>query len=44
MNFTNAISWFEIPATDLTRAQKFYETIFDMQMIPLDLPNFKIGQ
>lgn len=42
MNFTNAISWFEIPATDLTRAQKFYETIFDMQMIPLDLPNFKM--
>jgi hypothetical protein len=42
MNFTHAISWFEIPATDLTRAQKFYETIFDMQMIPLDLPNFKM--
>lgn len=42
MNFTNAISWFEIPASDLTRAQKFYETIFDMQMIPLDLPNFKM--
>jgi predicted enzyme related to lactoylglutathione lyase len=42
MNFTHALSWFEIPATDLTRAQKFYETIFDMQMIPLDLPNFKM--
>jgi predicted enzyme related to lactoylglutathione lyase len=42
MNFTHAISWFEIPATDLERAQKFYEAIFDMQMIPLDLPNFKM--
>jgi predicted enzyme related to lactoylglutathione lyase len=42
MNFTHAISWFEIPATDLPRAQKFYETIFDMQMIPLDLPNIKM--
>ncbi len=42
MNFANAISWFEIPATDLNRAQKFYETIFDMQMIPLDLPNIKM--
>jgi uncharacterized protein len=42
MNFTHAISWFEIPATDLARAQKFYETIFDMQMIPLDLPNIKM--
>lgn len=42
MNFANAISWFEIPATDLGRAQKFYETIFDMQMIPMDLPNIKM--
>jgi len=42
MNFTHAISWFEIPATDLERAQKFYEAIFDMHMIPLDLPNFKM--
>ncbi len=42
MTFTHAISWFEIPATDLDRAQKFYETIFDMQMIPMDLPNIKM--
>ena len=42
MNFTHAISWFEIPATDLERAQKFYEAIFDMQMVPLDLPNIKM--
>ena len=42
MNFANAISWFEIPATDLNRAQKFYETIFEMQMIPMDLPNIKM--
>jgi uncharacterized protein len=42
MNFTHAISWFEIPATDLARAQKFYEAIFDMQMIPMDLPNLKM--
>lgn len=42
MNFKNAISWVEIPATDLNRAQKFYETIFDIQMVPLDLENFKM--
>ena len=42
MTFTNAISWFEIPTTDLERAQKFYETIFDMQMIPLDMPQLKM--
>jgi predicted enzyme related to lactoylglutathione lyase len=42
MTFTHAISWFEIPATDLGRAQKFYETIFDTQMTPMDLPNIKM--
>jgi predicted enzyme related to lactoylglutathione lyase len=38
----NAISWFEIPATDLPRAQKFYETIFGIQMVPMDLENIKM--
>jgi predicted enzyme related to lactoylglutathione lyase len=38
----NAISWFEIPATDLTRATKFYETIFGLTLTPLDLPNIKM--
>ncbi|MEO6289774.1 MAG: VOC family protein [Ginsengibacter sp.] len=38
----NAISWFEIPATDLERAQKFYETIFDITLTPIDTPNIKM--
>ena len=38
----NAISWFEIPTTDINRAQKFYETIFSINMIPMDLPNIKM--
>jgi predicted enzyme related to lactoylglutathione lyase len=38
----NAISWFEIPASDLGRAQKFYETIFNLKLNPLDLPNIKM--
>ena len=38
----NAISWFEIPATDLERAQKFYEAIFGISMIPMDMPNIKM--
>ena len=42
MAFKNAISWFEIPAIDLSRAQKFYETIFNIQMIPFDTPNFQM--
>lgn len=28
----NMLNWFEIPATDLARAKKFYETIFNCQM------------
>jgi len=42
MNFKNAVSWVEIPATDLNRAQKFYETIFGIHMIVMDLPNIKM--
>jgi len=42
MAFKNAISWFEIPAIDLNRAQKFYETIFNIEMVPLDTPNFQM--
>jgi uncharacterized protein len=42
MTFNNAISWFEIPAVDINRAQKFYESIFDIQMIPLDLPQLQM--
>jgi uncharacterized protein len=42
MGFQNAISWFEIPTKDLDRAQKFYEEIFQLKMIPLDLPNIRM--
>ena len=38
----NAINWFEIPVADLERAQKFYETIFGMELIPMDLPGLKM--
>ncbi len=42
MIFNNAISWFEIPAVDINRAQKFYEIIFDIRMIPLDMPQLQM--
>lgn len=42
MNYKSAISWFEIPATDLSRAQKFYETLFDIQMVAMDTPNIRM--
>jgi uncharacterized protein len=38
----NAISWFEIPTLDINRAQKFYETIFGISMVTMDLPNIKM--
>lgn len=38
----NAISWFEIPTTDIIRAQKFYETILGIKLSPLDLPQIKM--
>ena len=38
----NAISWFEIPASNLPRAQKFYETIFGIALMPMDLENIKM--
>lgn len=38
----NAISWFEIPSVDLDRATKFYETIFNVQLQPLDLAQIKM--
>ena len=38
----NAISWFEIPTTDINRAQKFYENIFGISMMPMNLPNIKM--
>ena len=42
MIFKNAISWFEIPATDLERAQKFYEDIFGVSLITMDMPNIQM--
>jgi uncharacterized protein len=33
----HAISWFEIPATDINRAQQFYEAVFQFKMTALDM-------
>ena len=30
----NAITWFEVPTSDITRATTFYETILDAKMTP----------
>lgn len=38
----HAISWFEIPTKDLSRAQKFYETVFNIKLVPMDTPNIQM--
>jgi len=34
---TNALNWFEISVTDVARAKKFYETIFEIEMFTMDM-------
>lgn len=33
----NAVAWFEIPATNLKRSKMFYQNIFEIDMIDMDL-------
>ena len=40
---TNALNWFEIPATDINRAKKFYETIFDISMDTQEMMGMKMA-
>jgi predicted enzyme related to lactoylglutathione lyase len=42
MAFTSAISWFEIPTSDISRAQKFYESIFGITMTAMDTPKISM--
>ena len=36
------ISWFEIPSLDISRAQTFYEDIFQVKLINMDNVNLKM--
>ena len=38
---TNALNWFEIPAIEISRAQKFYEDIFEIKMEEMEMPDMK---
>lgn len=42
MLLKNAISWFEIGVNDLERATRFYESIFNCILIPMDLEQIKM--
>jgi hypothetical protein len=37
-----AVNWFEIPATDLDRAERFYTAVFGGQMLPMQAPDGKM--
>jgi uncharacterized protein len=38
----SAINWFQIPATDMARAKRFYETICGFRLEKLDTPNMEM--
>lgn len=38
----HAISWFEIPSSDLKRATQFYETIFGISLFPMDMDGIQM--
>lgn len=38
----SAISWFEIPSTDIERGQKFYELILGVTLMNMDNPALKM--
>ena len=40
---TNSLNWFEIPATDIKRAKKFYEAVFNVTMEELDMEGTKMA-
>ncbi len=39
----NAINWFEIPALDIKRAKKFYESIFKIETTELEMMGMKLA-
>ena len=39
----NAVNWFEIPATDLDRAKKFYETVMDKELTYMEMGPSKMA-
>ena len=40
---TNSLNWFEIPATDIHRAKKFYEEIFGIEMIHMSMMGMEMA-
>ncbi len=40
---TNSLNWFEIPAKDIERSKKFYETVFNVEMELQDMNGDKMA-
>lgn len=40
---TNALNWFEIPVSDMNRARKFYETVFDVALTQVDMMGMEMA-
>ena len=40
---TNALNWFEIPVRDMTRAKKFYEEAFGIEMQEMNMMNMQMA-
>ena len=39
----NPVNWFELYVQDMTRAKAFYETVLDIELAPLPLPDAEEG-
>lgn len=40
---TNAINWFEIAVSDIARAKKFYETILEIELTPMEMMGMRMA-
>lgn len=39
----NAVNWFEIPVNEMSRAKKFYETVFSLELSMLPMPDVEMA-
>ncbi len=39
----NAVNWFEIPVTEMPRAKKFYEKVFNLELSELPMPDIEMA-
>jgi uncharacterized protein len=40
---SNTLNWFEVSVTDMDRAKKFYETVFNIKMETMDMMGMKMS-